>query len=219
MKLGAEHILPMPPNLQRLPPTAYRGGLAKCIPIEKVRWEHSINIFLINLLVNFLIWYCVFPTCTCSVWIIVHPNTSSTILSVLLIFRTLTQSNCSTKRPKFISNHFKKWTTIIFLVTFKSSSTPAAKWICCVSWWNVMVLKLIKMTFHLVSKSKDWFDDMRIRKLKSQPSNFEFNLILFKTIRYRKLGNNEDTTLQNRPRPIECSAKGIRSVIKQYQEK
>lgn len=38
IKLGAAHILPMPANLQRLPPSAYLGGLAKCVPIEKVCW-------------------------------------------------------------------------------------------------------------------------------------------------------------------------------------
>lgn len=36
MKLGGEHILPMPPHLQRLPVTAYQGGLAKCVPMQKV---------------------------------------------------------------------------------------------------------------------------------------------------------------------------------------
>lgn len=36
MKLGGEHLLPMPHRLQRLPVTAYQGGLAKCVPVQKV---------------------------------------------------------------------------------------------------------------------------------------------------------------------------------------
>lgn len=47
IKLDAQHILPMPSHLKRLPATAYLGGLAKCVPIEKVC---SLNYTILNIL-------------------------------------------------------------------------------------------------------------------------------------------------------------------------
>ncbi|XP_055319176.1 uncharacterized protein LOC129576961 [Sitodiplosis mosellana] len=35
MKLASQHLRPIPKDIQDLPPNAYTGGLAKCVPIEK----------------------------------------------------------------------------------------------------------------------------------------------------------------------------------------